>query len=193
MKYAVIGLGFIFPRHKEAIEKTGGEIILTCDIDETKKADFTSWETMFDSPKFDTVDAVVICTPNYLHSSIARRALARGKKVLCEKPLSIDGVDGLEGVNTVLQLRYHPEVIRAKALKPYSIELRLNFKRGDDYFNGWKGDNSKSGGLLYNLGIHYFDLLFYLLGEKVEPRWAKEWSTFSNPKEFSAYHLAFER
>jgi hypothetical protein len=38
----------------------------------------------------DDISAVVNATPNYLHHEITLEALARGKHVLCEKPLSLD-------------------------------------------------------------------------------------------------------
>ena len=168
MKYAVIGKGFIYPRHVKAIEDTGGEIILTCDIDLDKNPDYTDWEYMFTTEKFKEVDTVVIFTPNYLHHPITKKALEMGKKVLCEKPLSINGTDGLEGVNTVLQLRYSPEVLKLKEERPNKLDIALKMKRGMDYWTGWKGNKEKSGGLIYNLGIHYVDLLVFLLGKPVE-------------------------
>ena len=164
MKYAVIGKGFIFPRHKEAIERTGGKILMTCDIDPTKEADFTDWVRMFNHPDFKKVDAVVICTPNYLHPVIAREAILRDKRVLSEKPLSISGTQGLHGVNTVLQLRYHPVL---QNLKPSRVEVTAKMFRDETYWNGWKGDVLKSGGILYNLGVHYIDLLIFLLGNPI--------------------------
>ena len=164
MKYAVIGKGFIFPRHKEAIERTGGEILMTCDIDPTKEADFTDWVRMFNHPDFKKVDAVVICTPNYLHPVIAREAILRDKRVLSEKPLSMSGTQGLHGVNTVLQLRYHPVL---QNLKPSRVEVTAKMFRDETYWNGWKGDVLKSGGILYNLGVHYIDLLIFLLGNPI--------------------------
>jgi len=166
MNYAIIGLGFIYPRHKKSIEETGGKVLLTCDIDPEKKADFEDWVKMIDDPKFKEVDAVVICTPNYLHSKMAREILLRGKRVICEKPLSINGVVGLDDVNTVLQLRYAPEVLKAKELiNPTSmVRVVARMFRDEKYWSSWKGDENKSGGLLYNLGIHYLDLLIFLLG-----------------------------
>lgn len=168
MKYAILGMGFIYPRHLQAIKETGGEVLLTCDTDETKNPDFTSWEEMFESPKFAEVDAVVICTPNYLHASMARTALRKGKKVLCEKPLTIDGLDGLVGVNTVLQLRYAPKVLelKRKMRGKQFVNMVIRMYRDDKYWDSWKGNQEQSGGILYNLGIHYFDLLTFLLGDK---------------------------
>ena len=38
----------------------------------------------------DDVDAVLIATPNYLHSPIALTAIAAGKHVMCEKPIAMN-------------------------------------------------------------------------------------------------------
>ena len=163
MNFAVIGKGFIFERHKQSIEKLGHVVRLTCDNDTTKDADFTDWIEMFRSPSFDEISHVSICTPNYLHAPMIREALRRGKRVLCEKPLSIAGIEGLEEVKTVLQLRYHPEL--KKINKPKEIYIEAKMFRNDTYWNSWKGNNIKSGGVLYNLGVHYIDLAIFLLGD----------------------------
>jgi UDP-N-acetyl-2-amino-2-deoxyglucuronate dehydrogenase len=165
-RFAVVGMGFIYPRHKQAIENLGGEVYLTCDIDKKKKPDFTDWAEMFNSPKFDDVQYVSICAPNYLHSVVAREALLRGKKVLCEKPLSVNGVQGLDGVKTVLQLRYHPEL--QKISKPKNLYVEAKMFRDDKYWKSWKGNDVMSGGILYNLGVHYIDLAIFLLGDTWE-------------------------
>lgn len=161
--YAVIGMGMIYPRHKKAIQDTGGEIAMTCDIDPSKGALYTDWYKMFNSAFFEKIDSVVVCTPNYLHSIITREALMRGKKVLCEKPLSINGLEGMQGAKTVLQLRYHKEI--QKINRPKTVHVEAKMFRDKVYWDSWKGDNVMSGGVLYNLGVHYIDLLIFLLGD----------------------------
>lgn len=165
MKFAIIGKGFIFERHKKAIEDLGHEVSMTCDIDPEKGADYTDWLEMYHQPEFDEIDAVIICTPNYLHSAMAREALIRNKKVLSEKPLCTDTWYGLEDVNTVLQLRHHPKL---KGLRPSKVHVEAKMFRDDKYWNGWKGDVNKSGGILYNLGVHYIDLLIFLMGDTLK-------------------------
>ena len=50
------------------------------------------------------------------------------------------------------------------------IDITYITARGKWYLYSWKGDENKSGGLVYNIGIHLFDLLCCLLGypEKCE-------------------------
>lgn len=166
MKFAIIGMGFIYPRHKQSIERLGHQVALTCDIDEAKQPDFTDWVKMINSPQFKEIDAISICTPNYLHSMMIRECLLKGKKVLCEKPLSINGTQNLGDVKCVLQLRKHPQLINFK--KPKQLLIEAKMFRDDKYWNGWKGSQVMSGGILYNLGVHYVDLLIFLLGNKYE-------------------------
>lgn len=172
MKYCIIGMGFIYPRHVENIKKTGGEVILTCDVDESKNPDYTDYKEMFESDKFkNEVDAVVICTPNNFHKEQSRAALAAGKKVLCEKPLIIDDdFEGLEGVNVVLQLRYHTMIDEMKAeLKgDDKIDLIMKVCRNKKWWNSWRGIEEESGGIVLGLAVHMFDLLIFLLGDEYE-------------------------
>ena len=169
MKYAIIGMGFIYSRHIKAIQDTGGEVVLTCDIDPTKNPDFTDWVEMYHSPRFKDVDCVVICTPNYLHGVMAREAVKLNKEVICEKPMYLEYFDtddkSLEEITPILQLRYNPALIGLNARDVY-VEAKMF--RDDKYWNSWKGNDVKSGGILFNLGVHYIDILRVLLGEWLE-------------------------
>lgn len=168
-KYGLVGLGFISSRHINAIKETGGEILLTCDINPDKKADFTDYKEMFESPRFADVDTVCVLVPNYLHAEVCRAALAKGKQVLCEKPLTInDDFEGLKDVNVVMQLRHNKKVQMYKDSEHKNIDLFIKTYREPSYFESWKGDARLSGGILYNMGIHYIDLLIYLLGNPIE-------------------------
>ena len=50
-------------------------------------ARFADYRELLKDPSIDAVD---ICTPNYLHSEIAIAAFKAGKHVFCEKPDAID-------------------------------------------------------------------------------------------------------
>jgi UDP-N-acetyl-2-amino-2-deoxyglucuronate dehydrogenase len=125
---------------------------------------------------------VSICSPNYLHDAHMRFALRIGADAICEKPLvlnpwNLDAIKLMEEetgkkVFTVLQLRVHPSIIDLKTKimaapkhKKYNVDLTYITSRGMWYFNSWKGDNSKSGGIATNIGIHFFDMLIWLFGD----------------------------
>ena len=127
------------------------------------------------------IDYVSICSPNYLHDSHVRYGLRIGADVICEKPLVLNpwNIDALmeleEGypnkVNTILQLRHHEAILALKDKidsgskeKVYDIELKYITSRGKWYHSSWKGDESKSGGIASNIGIHFFDMLQWIFG-----------------------------
>jgi len=130
-----------------------------------------------DSP----IDFVSICSPNYLHDAHIRLALRNGSDVICEKPLVLNpwNIDALaevekrtgKRINNILQLRLHPSIIALKEKvqngpkdKIYDIDLSYLTSRGKWYFISWKGDNTKSGGIATNIGIHFFDMLTWIFG-----------------------------
>ncbi len=127
------------------------------------------------------VDYVSICSPNYLHDAHIRLALRSGANVLCEKPLvinpwNLDAIADLEResarrVTTVLQLRLHPHLValreRLAGERPkdlYDVTLTYVTARGSWYDVSWKGSEEHSGGIVTNIGIHFFDLLIWLFG-----------------------------
>lgn len=166
-KFLLIGDGFIAPRHKEAIKEIGGEITGIVDITDGEN----KWkEAIIKS----NAECVVVLTPNDLHFPICRLAAENKKIVLCEKPLAIKSKDvenlfGYENIFTVLQLRHHPDVLKIRQETEghgeNKIEMDISVYRDENYYSGWKGKKERSGGPLFNLGIHYFDLLIYLFGE----------------------------
>ena len=127
------------------------------------------------------LDYVSICTPNYLHDAHIRMALRRGADAICEKPLVLNpwNVDALEDIeketgnkiNTILQLRLHPSIMQLKnkidysqSNSKYDVDLTYITSRGKWYDISWKGDESKSGGVATNIGIHFFDMLHWIFG-----------------------------
>jgi UDP-N-acetyl-2-amino-2-deoxyglucuronate dehydrogenase len=132
-------------------------------------------------PDAERVHYVSICSPNYLHDAHIRLALRVGAHAICEKPIvinpwNLDALEELEAeagrsVNTVLQLRLHPSLIALKerlAAEPaggqHDVCLTYITARGAWYNTSWKGSEERSGGLVTNIGIHFFDLLIWLFG-----------------------------
>lgn len=170
MRFAIIGLGYISSRHIKAIKAIGGKIVVGCDIDERTKEKLpkgTPFVIDYQLVNDYNPEVIVICTPNYLHFEMCQ--YFKDKIIICEKPLTIgyELCDKLSNnVNVVHQLRYDKKCIRAAETRsPKDVLMKINIHRGDWYFNSWKNDPSKSGGLLYNIGVHYFDLLRWFLGD----------------------------
>ena len=127
------------------------------------------------------IDFVSICSPNYLHDAHIRYGLRIGADVICEKPIvlnpwNVDALLELESdyankVYTLLQLRYHKVILTLKEKidmgpkdKVYEIDLTYITSRGNWYHSSWKGDESKSGGIATNIGVHFFDMLQWIFG-----------------------------
>ncbi len=127
------------------------------------------------------VDYVSICSPNYLHDAHVRFAMRIGADAICEKPLVInpwnaEALGEIEAetgrrINTILQLRLHPaieqlrrEIQSSPSGKVHHVDLTYITSRGRWYQASWKGDESKSGGIATNIGIHFFDMLTWIFG-----------------------------
>jgi len=186
--------GYIAPKHMKAIKDTGGNLIAMLDPhDSVGIIDnyFPSCKLFTEFERFDRfcsqqndngniIDYVSICSPNYLHEAHCRFALRIGANAICEKPLALreKNVNDLERIEkqtnrkiyTILQLRLNPTMIKLKKeiflINEHisNVSLIYHTPRGDWYDHSWKSNKEKSGGLVTNIGIHLFDLLFWLFG-----------------------------
>lgn len=186
--------GYIAPRHLQAIRDTGSVLVAAVDPHDSvgildsyfpDAAFFTEFE------RFDrhleklrregpaAVDYVSVCSPNHLHDAHIRLAMRVGADALCEKPLvvkphNLDQLESLEReygkrVYTLLQLRVHPALIALREQiqqrkERAHVVMSYVTSRGTWYKYSWKGDESKSGGIGTNIGIHFFDLLMWFFG-----------------------------
>ena len=135
-------------------------------------------------PENQRVHYLSVCSPNYLHDAHCRLALRVGADVICEKPLvvnpwNLDALQELEGetkrrIWTVLQLRIHPKLValrsalQSESAARHEVTLTYITGRGAWYHVSWKGLEEKSGGIAANIGIHFFDLLWWLFGDAQE-------------------------
>ena len=188
--------GYIAPRHMKAIRETSGSLEVAFDPNDSVgiiDSHFPEARFFTEFERFDRhldkmrragkgVDFVTICSPNYLHDAHVRFALRSGADAICEKPLvlnpwNIDGLREIEEhsdkrVNTILQLRLHPAIIELKkeiAANPdkiHDVQLTYITSRGNWYNASWKGDLGKSGGIATNIGVHFYDMLGYVFGER---------------------------
>jgi UDP-N-acetyl-2-amino-2-deoxyglucuronate dehydrogenase len=111
-----------------------------------------------------------------------RLALRLNAHAICEKPLvvnpwNLDALAELEAesdcrVYNVLQLRLLPTLIKLKQeleadknRKKVDVTLSYVTRRGPWYHASWKGEVEKSGGVIVNIGIHFFDFLIWMFGK----------------------------
>lgn len=198
-RFALIGAaGYIADKHMKAIKETGNQLVCASDrFDVMGRIDsfFPDAEFFLEHENLDKymddlkmkgepIEYVSICTPNYMHPSHIRFALRNGADAICEKPLVIlpkdmhiiNDIEEETGkrVFTVLQLRYHPTILKLKkeidegSNKMYDIDLSYITTRGKWYFKSWKGDIKKSGGVATNIGIHFFDMITWIFGNVKE-------------------------
>lgn len=128
------------------------------------------------------IDYVSVCSPNYLHDAHIRFGLRIGADVICEKPVVLNpwNIDALMEIEketggqifTILQLRLHPAIIALREKikkdaegKKHQVDLTYITSRGHWYHNSWKGDIQKSGGIATNIGVHFFDMLYWIFGD----------------------------
>ena len=132
------------------------------------------------------VDVIDVCTPNICHADTAKKALAAGKHLYCEKPLSDDFATALEMANlaassgkictAVFNNRHLAAICRAKELidegrlgkiLSYQFDYLHNSCVNPDKNAGWKQTAAVcgKGGVLFDLGSHILDLAVFLCGK----------------------------
>lgn len=193
IKVAVVGTGFIGPAHIEALRRLPNvEVVALCEVNQeladTKAAQLgiPKGYTFEDMLKVQEIQAVHICTPNFLHYSQSKAALEAGKHVICEKPLAKDLAEAKELVAIANQsglvnavhfnLRYYPMVRQMKAARE-SGELGEIFTVLGSYLQDWlyyntdynwrlEPDKSGDSRAIADIGSHLMDIIEYITGLK---------------------------
>ena len=199
-RFGLIGVaGFIAPRHLKAIKDTGNQLIVALDLNDSvgiMDSFFPNAEFFKDINEFSAfiekekragynLDYMTICSPNHLHLSHIKFSIKHKINVICEKPIvlrcsEIDEIRDYEkkykvNVNSILQLRLHPEIIQLKnkvlslkKSKNFEVDLTYITSRGKWYNKSWKGETKKSGGIASNIGVHFFDMLSFIFGPIID-------------------------
>jgi 1,5-anhydro-D-fructose reductase (1,5-anhydro-D-mannitol-forming) len=177
LKIGIIGLGKMGQIRVDAILKSGQAVIDSIyDPDYDVTLPFNSVDSAEDIINNQAIDAVFICTPNYLNAPLTIKALKSGKHVFCEKPPTMN-LDELEEVKSENQRtdsilmygfnhRYHESIIKMKSLVDSGSFGKVIWMRGrygksvdKTFFDSWRAKRKYSGGgIVIDQGIHMLDL-----------------------------------
>lgn len=196
VKIGIIGLGRISAKHISGIKAAGGaKIVAVCDIDAQKLKETGDMLGIQEEYRFidyhdlvicSEVEAVEICTPNYLHVPMATAAAKAGKHIQVEKPLGIsrnDGIDELLEIVSTKKLvnmmdfsyRFKDAVRYAKRLIKQGklgklLNVNIEYLQSGVFIPGrrleWRFVKEYAGsGTLADLGVHLIDMTRFLIGD----------------------------
>ena len=143
------------------------------------------WREVVEDPSIDIVD---ITTPNDLHFDIAMAAIAAGKHIWCEKPLTNDVGTSFEmaeaaekaGITTMVGFNYikNPVQILARRLIEDGEIGSVTYYRGlfnsdflgrPDIPHSWRNDKARAGsGVIGDVGAHCFAYFRHLVAQPIE-------------------------
>ncbi len=195
-----IGAGRISDLHAiEYLANTGADIVAICDVDgELARGRAAAWgladarvytdhRELLADPR---VDAVEVLVPHHLHHRIASDAMAAGKHVSLQKPMTLDLaeaddlVEKARAAGVIFKVFenfiFYPPVMQARRLidegaigTPLSIRIKSNPGRSRTAWTvpasaqAWRADPAKSGGgpLCFDDGHHKFALAWHFMGK----------------------------
>lgn len=192
MRIGLVGAGKIGKLRAQSIKNhPETELVAVMDLTEAACADAASGtdaRVFTDLDAFHDVDmdAVFVASPIHVHDDPCLGAFARGRHVLCEKPLSntvaacrkiVDAAKAADRVLAVgFNLRYYPAIAFVKEAIDAGKIGKLDHLRvygghegvpKFDYDWQYKAPES-GGGALMDVGIHMTDVARYLMGEITE-------------------------
>ena len=190
MGILVVGAGFLGSQRAAAAKiARGASLIGIVDTELSRARSLAGRLGVFAVDNLDDglalpgVDAVVVATPHSDHVGSVELALARGKHVLCEKPLAIDAEEAWRLAHqadeaelrlaTGFNHRFYPPVRDALKLESEwqlgaieSLRIQIGHQATAEFLAGWHGDRDQAGGgTLIDNGPHACDLIRRFLGE----------------------------
>jgi predicted dehydrogenase len=131
--------------------------------------------------EMDEIDAVSVCTPNYVHMDPTIKALQAGKHVLCEKPIAMNAgearkmVDAAKKAGKKLQVGYNMRFVPANQVlkryveggelgEIYYARAQALRRRGIPGWGVFINKEKQGGGPLIDIGVHILDLTMWLMG-----------------------------
>lgn len=139
---------------------------------------YESYEAMLKDPE---VDIVTVAVPNDAHLDVCVKAMNAGKNVVCEKPVAMNHkdlqtmLDAAEKNNVVFTVhqnrRWDKDYKIVKKIvddgtlgRVFSIESRVQGSRGIP--GDWRNKKACGGGMVLDWGIHLFDQMYLIAGDR---------------------------
>jgi predicted dehydrogenase len=191
----IVGVGFVGPHHVDAVRRLGYvDVVAVADMNEKlarEKADqlhvpkaYGSYEALLNDPDIQVVHNA---TPNYLHYPVNAAAIAKGKHVVCDKPLAMTAAEARTLVDLATKAdivhavtfgyRGNPLVQHARAAVAKGEFGKPNFMHGyyvqdwllKDTDYSWRLEPDKSGAssALGDIGSHWCDLAQHISGTRI--------------------------
>ncbi len=189
--FGVLGCGVIGDFHASAMKETpAARLAAVADVDEARAKKvaekfgcrwYGSLEELLQDPEVEVAD---ICTPSGMHADQGMQAARAGKHVLLEKPMdrNLQKANRLIAyckrrelkLGVIFQNRFNQDTRRIKRAIDEGRFGRLLFGsaetmwyRSQEYYDGsaWRGTFDLDGGALWNQGVHFVDLLCWMLGD----------------------------
>lgn len=198
VRLGIIGLGNMGSGHIANIESgaiKNMRLTAICDIDPSKMDRYGDKYIKFtDSAKLirsGEVDAVLVATPHYFHTTIGIDSLSCGIHTLVEKPISVHKADAEKLIAAHKDKKVVFSAMFNQRTDPHYIKLREIIQEGllgeitrvnwiitdwfrtQAYYDGggwratWKGEG---GGVLLNQCPHNLDLMQWLFGMPISVR-----------------------
>lgn len=199
VRLGLIGLGQVVTlRHLPALAKLAQyKIIAAAEIDRERgqrvAAQYAIPSVGSDARavlEMPEVEAVAICTPPATHATLLGAALDAGKYVFVEKPLTLEvaDADALENLPSAdshvlvgFNLRHHAEIQRARAWlragrigNIRAVHTTLTNVHEPTDHAGWRRDPAHGGDMLFEMGVHHFDICRYLCDAEIQDLRAHE-------------------
>ncbi len=192
VRLGIIGMGNIGQHHQaylSAGKVSRAELVAVSDAIPGKLDKYKPLKTFSDGEELirsGLVDAVIIATPHYQHTTLGIAALKQGVHAMVEKPISAHKADAERLIAAhksnpkvifagMFQLRAEPRYLKIQKLIQ-SGELgevvrmswiMTDWYRTEAYFasGGWRATwKGEGGGVLLNQCLHNLDVLQWLLG-----------------------------
>jgi UDP-N-acetyl-2-amino-2-deoxyglucuronate dehydrogenase len=192
LRFGLIGVGAVAPRHVTAIKETpGATLVAVCSRNETKvkacakESGGVAWTTDYrEILKRSDINAVAVTLPHDLHESVCVEAAAAGKHIMMEKPLAITVpecdrmIAACEKAGVTLATCYqgrldplprklHAELQAGKLGRLLLASLHVMWYRDMAYYQSapWRGKwATEGGGVLVTQASHGLDMLLWLAG-----------------------------